>query len=93
MIENTSLGDRLNDFKNNQQNPETIYPSGHINPISSIVNSFISLLVIFIKSFTFGYGLKTLISADWNFLGYYCIGMGITFLIEFILDTISLFTN
>jgi len=92
MIQNESLSERLNEFKNNQQNPETNHNPSNIIPANSIINSLVSLLVIFIKSFVFGYGLKTLINANWNFLGYVCIGMGVTFLIEFILDILSYFS-
>ena len=93
MIQNESLSDRLNEFKNEIQNSETNYSSSNITPVYSIINSLISLLVISIKSFVYGYGLKTIINADWNFLGYFCIGMGILFLTVFILDFVSQFTN
>jgi len=93
MIQNESLSDRLNDFKKNQQKPETNTNSGYITHINSIVNSLINLFLIFLKSVVFGFGLKTLINADWHFLGYFCIGMSITLLIEFILDIASQFTN
>lgn len=93
MIQNNSLGDRLNEFKNDQQIPETNYTVGNIKPVTSLFNSLVSLVVISVKSLIYGYGLKTLVDADWNFFGYFCIGMSITFILEYTLDLIALFTS
>lgn len=93
MIKNESLGDRLNNFKDQEQNFEQPQQFGSISPILSIVNSLISLVVIFIKSFVFGYGLMTLFNTDWKFLGYFCVGLGFHFVLEFILDLIALFVT
>ena len=96
MIQNESLSDRLNGYKNNsdkQIGVETNYASSNINIKTSLSNSIILLLAIAIKSFAFGYSLKTIMHADWNFFGYFCVGLSITFLSEFILDVIALFSN
>ena len=89
MIENNSLSNILNEFKKEDPISETNASNGNIKPILSLINSFITLAVIFVKSFVFGYALKTLLGTDWNFLGYLSIGMALGFLIEFILDLIS----
>lgn len=94
MIQNDSLGDRLNNFKNKEsEQHQPVQKIGFISPILSIINSLITLVVIFIKSFAFGYGLMTIIGASWPFIGYICVGLGINFLFEFILDLIALFVT
>jgi hypothetical protein len=95
MIKNESLSDRLNEFKfktnNGQSSPEEI--KEQIENITSIknniTNSIITLLIIFIRSFTFGYGLMTLLNLNWKFLSYFCVGMSINFIIEFFLDLVA----
>lgn len=89
MIENNSLSDKLNEFKNDPIIPETNDSNGNIKHILSLGNSLINLTILFIKSFVFGYGLKTILNTDWNFLGYLSIGLAIGFLMEFIIDLIS----
>lgn len=94
MIKNESLGDRLTNFKNKEEQQYSEEPNiTGISPLISIVNSLISLAVIFIKSFVFGYGLMTIINADWRFFGYFCVGMAFNFFLEFVLDVIALFIS
>ena len=93
MIKNESLSDRLNEFKNNDQSTseeETNSNFNNIISIHSLFNSLISLIIIFIRSFVFGYGLMTLLNLDWKFLSYLCVGFSIQFLLESFLDLIAI---
>lgn len=92
MIKNESLGDRLTNFKNKEQEQLLEEPQKQtgIPHIISMINSLITLVVIIIKSFVFGYGLMTVFNADWKFIGYFCVGLAFNFFLEFILDLIAL---
>jgi len=86
-IKNSSLGDRLNDFKNKQTSSNPDNPDNPNNYLGNIINTFNSILilvVLFIKSFVFGYSLKLIFNTDWNFFGFLCIGLSINFLLQFI---------
>jgi hypothetical protein len=102
MIKNNSLGDRLNEFKNNMQNTleennliseETNSNDNYITPIKSLLNSLNSLFVISVKSLIIGYGVNTLMNLDWKILGCLGVGMTITFMLEFILDLVAIIKN
>jgi len=89
-VKDNSLGDRLNDFRNKQSPFENNKNQIDLpySPIKEFFDSIIILIVMFIKSFTFGYSLKIIFSTDWNFLGYFCIGLGINFILQFIISLI-----
>ena len=93
MIQNNSLSDRLNEFKNESSIPETNPNVDYIKPIFSLIESLISLAVIFVKSFAFGYGLMTLLKVDWNFLGYMSVGLSTALILDFIINAISYFSS
>jgi hypothetical protein len=89
-IKNNSLSDILNNFKNNKSSIEDnsdddISPK----PIQNLINSFIVFLVLFIKSFIFGYAIKLLFSKDWVFWEFICIGLSINFLFQFIYSLVD----
>ena len=90
MISNESLGNRLNDFKN-----QTQIPNPNPQPISKIHNLLTSVLIpifsgitISIKTLVFGYSAKLIFKTDWNFLGIICIGLLVHFLMTYIYDLV-----
>jgi uncharacterized protein YqhQ len=89
MVENTSLSDRLNEFKDEGKisNQET---DKDIKNIASLTNAVAALIVIFVKSFVFGYGLMTILNLHWNFLSFLCVGMSINFIIESLLELVAI---
>jgi ABC-type multidrug transport system permease subunit len=90
-IKNTSLSDRLNSFKNKQsileeeqEHKEDQENYSLSSSLLDLFNSIIPLIVLFIKSFTFGYTLKLIFNTEWNFLGFLCIGLSINFIFQYI---------
>ena len=88
MISNESLGNRLNEFKNQTPNPNP-------QPISKIqtqlAGAFITILsgiTISIKTLVFGYSAKLIFKTDWNFLGVICIGLLVNFIMTYIYDLV-----
>jgi hypothetical protein len=83
-IKNNPLDERLNDFKNNKSSPEDTQQNFVGNSLQDLLNSFITLLVIFIKSFVFGYSIKLIFNADWRFFGLLCVGLSVNFVFQFL---------
>jgi hypothetical protein len=88
-VKNSSLGDRLNDFKNKQSNIEdTEEIQNNIDElkksVKDLLSSSLSIVTLFIKSAIFGYALKVVFHTDWNFLGFLCIGLTINILAHYL---------
>jgi len=88
MIENKSLGDRLNDYKNSPNQPQSPISNNLSNKISSVFITILSAITIAIKTLVFGYSTKLIFNTDWNFLGIVSIGLMIKFMMTYIYDLI-----
>ena len=81
MIRNNLLSDKLNEFKNKENNlSDTVVKPSLMNLINIITGFFILL----IKSIIFGYTIKIIVDTSWNFWEIICIGLSINFLLDFI---------
>ena len=87
MIKNETLGDRLNEHKDNKDQPKVKYPLASDLIFTTLGTIFGGLLVI-LKVFVFGFSLKIIFNTDWSILSVACIGLAITFLMTYIYDII-----
>ena len=87
-IKNESLGDRLNDFKNNPPS-ET---DTNIESVKKSLIEFFSTITTFSafigRSIIFGYSLKIIFNTNWNFLAFLCIGISLNLFFQYIKDII-----
>jgi hypothetical protein len=82
MIQNNSLGDRLNAFKNN---PDLKIEENIPNSVlATFIGNVVSLLVITSKTVVFGYSCKIIFNTHWNFWEVVCIGIAINFVMAYI---------
>lgn len=94
MLKNSLLADKLNAYRNNEydqndQQEETYKEqsvSTNLNNDSTtiLLVQLMNIIVIFIKSLSYGFAMKTIFSEDWNFIAFLSIGFAIdTFLTTF----------
>lgn len=86
-VKSNSLSDRLNEFKNKNKNlleNESMGINTGKNPVVDFINSIISLFSLFLKSLIFGYSLRILLVTSWNFWSVLCVGLSITFFLNYI---------
>jgi hypothetical protein len=81
MIKNESLGDRLNDFKNNKNSTTENIPKNSV--VESLSAIFLALYTVY-KVLIFGYSTKIIFNTDWNFWKVACIGIAINLLMSFV---------
>jgi hypothetical protein len=90
MIKDNSLANRLNAIKEGKEPPTPPKQDGVIpntltvpnnsikEPLSPTANLFATIygiLEIVLLSLVYGYGLKTIFSANWGFFGILCVGI------------------
>lgn len=87
-IKNNSLSDKLNEFKNKSVNQSPLDEKSkeitQKNLLVDFLNPFIELFTFILKSTIFGYSLKFIFKADWNFWAILCIGLSINFVFTYI---------
>ena len=89
MIRNESLSERLNKFKNNQSTEESptveekIQEDHKVSIYDSIITLSLASVEIF-KIFSYGYASKIVFNTSWKFWEAMCVGLAITFLLNFI---------
>jgi cell division protein FtsW (lipid II flippase) len=79
MIKNESLGKRLNDFKNKPNDNPSLQTEAIFQTLGTI---YLGIIVV-LKTFVYGYGLKIIFHTDWNFWSVICIGLGTHFILSY----------
>ena len=79
MISNNVLGDRLNAFKNGEEidleSQDFEVANEHkLNRIEFLSSLAINTLSMTAQSIIYGFGIQTLLSANWNFIGMFAVG-------------------
>ena len=86
MINSSSLGDRLNAYKNKKELPKST-DQRQILEIGSVAEAlgFISgALLSILKIFVYGFTLKLIFSTDWSFIEFSIIGLALVFILNYI---------
>lgn len=85
MIKNSSLGDILNDYKDNEDQSNTDYSS---NSIFTAIGTIVTGILFVIKVLAYGFGFKIIFHTDWSILNTIIIGLAFNFLLNYIYDLI-----
>jgi len=87
MIGNNALSDRLNSFKNSKDSSDDKEqkPGQPLSPaLGTLAVTCVVLLFFVLKIAAYGYGLRTVLSADWSFLETAGVGSMLYFVLEYV---------
>jgi len=83
MIDDNILGDRLNLFREGKIDEEikieNLEPK--IENIHTFIFKILEIVIIFIRSISYGFAAKTIFSTDWKFVAFLAVGFSIDLII------------
>jgi len=88
MIEDNALENKLNDFKKQEESSSGDSSPLIVNPYLNLLDELIHLIIFLLKVVSFGFSIKIIFNTDWKFLSTVCVGLAITFLLNYIYDLI-----